>query len=128
MILAGGLLAGLLLIAGCQPLSYEKDYQLDTTAAIQILFDPPKYDQNVKVLVVSPGHPVSACLVKEEDKDRAEGALNRDTEPAGALASKLKGDNFTLEAKVPAKTAYVVVVFNPDRKELASVKVKVTGR
>jgi hypothetical protein len=126
--LACSVLAGVLTLGGCQPLNVEREYTLEGGSGKQLLLDPPKYDQNVKVEIKANKN-ISACIVplaQDSDGEKAEFSLHRGKEPTGALAYKEKADAFTLEAKIPAKTGYAVVVFNPDG--VAEIKVKVTGR
>jgi hypothetical protein len=121
------LVCGLLLPAGCQRLNYEKEYAIDPFEVKTIIFDPPRYEQKVTVEVKSPGSPVSVYLVKGEDAAKGETALLNEKAPTGALAGKDKSEDVNLEATIPAKTEYTLLVFNPGNKKSAA-KVKVTGR
>jgi hypothetical protein len=115
-------------LAGCQRLDLDKSYTVAAGGTQAIHLDAPRSTQDLKVEISSPGKPVSACVVKEEESTKAEEALNNGKEPAAALAYTGKAENLTLQAKIPAKTAFAVLVFNPDRRDPASVKIKVTGR
>jgi hypothetical protein len=118
---------GLLLLAGCQRLNFEKEYTIDPFDGQTMTFDPPRYEQKVTVEVKSPGNPVSVYLVKGEDAEKANNALQSGKAPTGAFAGQEKSEDVNLEATIPAKTEYTLLVFNPGKKK-AAAKVKVTGR
>jgi hypothetical protein len=121
-----GLLA-CLLPAGCQPLNENREVKVEAYGVRSLIFSEPRYDQKVTVEVHSPGNPVSAYLVKGADQEKAESGLLNHKAPAGALAGKEKAEEITLEATVPAKTEYALILHNPGKSD-ATVKVKVTGR
>jgi hypothetical protein len=118
-----GLLAGLLLLSGCQRLNFEKEYEIEPFGTQAVNFDPPRYDQKVTVEVKSPGNPLSVYLVKGD----SEKALNSQKNSSEVLDSKEKAEELTLNATVAAKTEYTVVLRNLNGKTVKA-KVKVTGR
>jgi hypothetical protein len=121
------LVLGLVLLAGCQRLTYEKDYKIDPASAQPVVFDAPQYEQKLTVEVKSPGAPLSVYVVKSAEADKAQSALMSGKTPQGALGGKDNEENVNLQATVPAKTEFTLVLFNPGRK-VAEAKVKVTGR
>jgi hypothetical protein len=121
------LLAGLLLLSGCQPLKENREVDLAGHEAKPILFSAPRYDQKLTVEAHSPGKPVSVYLVKDADTEKTVNALLNGKTPAGALASQEKAEDVSFTGTVPAGTDFALVVFNPG-KDLAKVKLKVTGR
>lgn len=120
-----GLLAVLLLTGGCQPLKYEKSLTVDAGDIQTLTFDPPRYEQKLKVQVSSPGSPVSVYLVRESEAQAVQQDLNFGKAPASPLAGKDKAEEITLEATIPAKTGFALVIHS---KKKAEVKVNVTGR
>jgi hypothetical protein len=119
-----------LLLAGCQPLSLDKEKDLDPGDSTYYFLDPPKYAQTVKVEVKSP-EPVAAAILKGDNEESALKALSdfAKGQKDAILAEKLgKGDKeYTIEASVPANTAYTVYIRNSGTKP-AKVHVKIQGR
>jgi hypothetical protein len=126
-----GLLVGLLLAAGCQRLNFEKEYKIPPAETQFVTPDAPSYEQKVTVEVHSPGAPLMVVLVKSdgtEDAEKAVKALADGKNPDKVLARQDKAaEDVRLEATVPAKTVYTVVLYNPG-KTTATAKVKLTGR
>ncbi len=120
------LLSGMFLLAGCQPLKIEKTMAVPLRGVGSLIVDPPRYEQKVTVQVSSPGAPVSAYLVRESDMAAAQTLMESGKAPSSPLAGKEKAEDFTLEATVPAKTGYALLL--RAEKKNANVKVKVTGR
>jgi hypothetical protein len=120
------LLAAALLPAGCQPLKYEKTLKVDTSEVQVIEFDPPRYEQKVSVHVTASGNPVSAYLVRSDDKGDAQEAIMSGKAPKSVLASKEKAEDITLDATVPAKSGYALIL--KASGGAADVTVKLTGR
>ncbi len=125
-----GLLVGLLLAAGCQRLNYEKEIKISPAETQFVTPDAPRYQQKVTVEVHSPGAPLSVYLVKSEGTENADKALKDlvdGKDPDKVLAHQDRAEDVRLEATVPAKTVYTVVLYNPG-KTTATAKVKLTGR
>jgi hypothetical protein len=114
------------LLSGCQRLNYESSAKVPPFGVHRIEFDPPKYAQKITIETHSPGSPVSVYLVRQEDSDAAQDQLDKDKTPSASLAGKDKSEDITLEATVPAKTAFSLLI-RADKKS-AEVRVKVTGR
>jgi hypothetical protein len=114
--------AGLLLLAGCQRLNFEKEYDIEPSGVQAVGFSPPRYEQKVTVEVKSPGNPLSVFLVKGDPEKAPQGKTSPDL-----LEKKENAEDPTLQATVPANTEYTVVLHNLSRKHV-KVKVKVTGR
>jgi hypothetical protein len=122
-----GPLAFVLLAAGCQRVNVEHTVQVEPEQVKAITIDPPRGDQKVSVTASSPGVPVSVYLVLEKDRQAAIGALENYKTPANVLASKEKVEQATLEATVPAKNGYAILLTASGGKK-ADVKLKVTGQ
>jgi hypothetical protein len=119
-------LTALLLLTGCQPLKFEKTETIPAGEVKLYTFDAPRYDQKLTVKVSSPGAPVSIWLVKEEDGEAARSRLESDKPPTSSIASKENSEDITMEATIPAKTGYVLLVRSDKKK--AEVKINVNGR
>jgi len=124
--LASGLLIGLVLAPGCQRLNDERTVHLDPTEIHEMEFDPPRYEQKLTVTVQSSGFPVSAYLVRTEDKDPAITGLNKDQVLSSVLAKQEKATDMTLSATIPAKTGFTLLLKAGTKG--ADVKVKTVGR
>ncbi len=126
------LLIGALVLAlpagGCQPLNYEKSLTLEPGSLKPVEISAPSRDQNIKVSVSSSGAPVSVYVVLQKDHDAVESAILSSKKPDAAkvLASQENTDKATLDAKIPAKNDYVVLVYNGSSKS-AQVKISVKG-
>jgi hypothetical protein len=114
------------LLAGCQPLKVEKTISIFAGGVEALIFDAPRYDQKVTVQVSSPGAPVSVYLVRESDMEKAREQMERGKAPSSSLAGKDGAEEISLEATVPAKTEYALLI-RADKKT-AEAKVKLTGR
>jgi hypothetical protein len=115
-----------LVLAGCQRLNDERTVQLDPSEVHRIGYSAPRYSQKVTIQVSSPGVPVSAYLVREQDEQAAKEQMENRKAPADPLAAKDNAEEFTLEATVPSGTGYVLLLRTD--KKATEVKVKVTGR
>jgi hypothetical protein len=124
--LAGGVLAVLALLTGCQPLRVEKTYDIQSGGVQTLQIDAPRYEQKLKVEITS-SSPVSAYMVKAADQDAAEKALLTYKAPESSLAGVDRSDNITFEATVPAKTEPALLIHNATGKTV-HVQVKITGR
>jgi hypothetical protein len=124
-------LAALPLAGGCQRLNFEKDEDLKVVQAKRFTFDAPRYDQKVMVTVTPSDGPVCAYLIKTEDYEKLELALNRYPTPVPqSLVLEKKEpkekDSYSFEATVPARTEYALVLYAP--KKGTKVSVKLVGR
>jgi hypothetical protein len=125
--LLSALAAALLLAAGCQRLNDERSVHVMAGNIHEIGYSAPRYQQKLTVNVSSPGAPVTVYLVREGDESTAaQNKMNAGKEPVAPFAGKEKAEDITLEATIPAGTAYVLLI-RSDKKN-ADVKVKVTGR
>jgi hypothetical protein len=115
-----------LMPAGCQRLNDERAIHVPAGGIQPILYSAPTYAQKLTIHVSSPGAPITVCLVREEDREAAEAALDKDKTPTSTLAGMAKGEDINLEATVPAKTAYALLI-RADRKA-ADVQIQVNGR
>ncbi len=113
-------------LSGCQRLTYENSVKVPPFGVHRIEFDPPKYAQKLTVEAHSPGSPISVYIVRQEESSAAQEQLENDKKPNAPLASMDKSEDITLEASVPAKTAFVLLI--RAEKKTAEVRVKVTGR
>jgi hypothetical protein len=117
----------ILALAGCgQRLDYESTVQLDAGEVQSLGVDPPRREQRVSVTVTSTSVPVDVYVVLEKDKESGKQALLDVKKPAESLASKTKTQQATLEATIPAKTGFAILLGGATKS--SQVKVKVIGR
>jgi len=121
----GVLLAGLLLLAGCQRVNLSTTWKLEAGEVYNLEVDAARGEQQVTATLTASG-PVTACLVLEDDFPAARQALQNFKVPSNTLDCKEQATDITLTATIPAKKKYYLVVGSA-RKE-TEVKVKVTGR
>ena len=129
-----GLAFVLLLATGCQKINYEKSFEV--AMGLQhpaIEFSAPAYSQKVTATITPEKCAVSAYLIKASDEAALEDALNKKREPAASLL--LAGKTFSrndpkqeivLQATIPAKTAYKLIIKGGNKT--TEVKVKVVGK
>lgn len=125
-ILLGGALV--LAAAGCQPVNYENSMQVEPGTIHPVEISAPSRDQNIRVSVTASGAPVSVYVVLQKDRDAVESAIlgGKALDAAKVLASQEKAESATLDAKVPAKNDYAVLVYNGPGKT-AQVKISIKG-
>src|SRR4051812_47955872 len=115
-----GLALLLLFAAGCQKLNYSETVELGIAQTWSKGFTAPSYDQEVKVTVEPEACSVSAYLVTEANRKEVMDFLEN-AAPGKAPDSKLTltaktfklddaAQSFTIEAKVPARTEYWVIL------------------
>jgi hypothetical protein len=120
------LAASLLAVPGCgQKLYHENTVQLGAGEVQLILIDAPKREQRVSLTVSSGGSPVDVYVVAEKDKEAAKEAVLDGKKPSASLAGKVKVQDATLEATIPANTAFAILLGGASKS--STVKVKVTG-
>lgn len=123
-ILRLALLAGLLLSAGCQAkLSMEGSYPLQQGEIRFHLIEAPISQQTIHVDVHSGGVPVNLYVLLGATKEEADKSLQDKT---GILASKTTAADPALEATIPAKKPFAVMVESPDKP--ATIKIAITSR
>lgn len=121
-----GVLCTLLVASGCQKVNEQRTMKLEPgdTKAVQI--GGPDREQQVTVTVNVSGSPVDVYVALDKE------AVNQSGEaqvPKNALSKEMKvqGDK-TLSAKIPAKSAYAVVVNNPPGGKEANISLKIEGK
>jgi hypothetical protein len=115
-------------VAGCT-FKYEDTVSLDQNDVKSRKVDGPSKDQDVTVTLSSPGVPIDAYLVLEEDRKKLESLLTGGAKPKekdGVLAAKEKAEEITLTARIPAKKAYAIILAGAQKK--TDVKLKITGK
>jgi hypothetical protein len=123
--------AGLLLIAsaaflcGCQRLNHERTIALEEGEIRSVEIDAPTRDQTVTVSVTA-GSPVDVFIVLERDEEATKEALSLQKAPNTQLAGKLKVQDATLEAAIPAKKRFAVLLSGARTK--TDVKLRIAGR
>jgi hypothetical protein len=126
--LRGFLLAAVLaVLPGCgQRLNYETTVHLSDGDVQLVLVDPPRSEQNVTVTATSSSSPVDVYLVLDKDKEAAKQTLLDRRKPAAVLAGVAKTRDATLEATIPAKSGFAILLGGASKQ--SEVRVRVTGR
>lgn len=122
-----GLLApALLLTAGCQRLNFEHAVKLEPGDVRGFPVDAPRGEQKVAVEVRAADAPVDVYVVLAEDENDPLNRLLSGRAPENVLASKKQVKETTLEATVPAKKKFSVLLANAPKT--TSVALKIAGR
>jgi len=131
----GGLALALAVVAaGCtiqKPLNVEKSMQVEPGGYQNVFIDAPIRDQKIVVSLNSTS-PVDLYVVLESD-EAAVGKLAEDATlsgkaPAGALVSNQKSAEATVDATIPGKKGFAILVCNPINGKKADVKLKITNK
>lgn len=128
-----GIAALILTIAtGCQKLNYEQSFQLTMGEVREVEFTAPTFSQKVTAVITPSKGPVSAYLAKKENGEAIRKVLDRvgqEPDASQVLASKKaseKAEPITLEATVPGKTPYILLL--RAGKASTDVRVSLKGR
>jgi len=114
-------------VPGCgQKLDYETSLQLGEGEVQALSIDAPTRAQKVSVRATSSGSPIDFYVVLEKDKEAGKQALLDRKKPPQAVVGIAKTQEATLEAMVPVKTGFVILLGGASKS--SQVKVKVTGR
>jgi hypothetical protein len=112
--------------AGCRKASYDKTHTL-LPGEVQIISqDSARSDQKVTITITSPGTPVNAYLVREEDVPTAKECIVNGKTPPKVFDSKEKAEEITLNAAIPARTGYALILSSAGKK--AEARVRLTAR
>jgi hypothetical protein len=114
--------------AGCQRLEVERAVTVDPGTIRSISVDPPRGEQKVAVVVISPGVPVDVSVVTQNEQEAVKKTLEAGKRPDASklLSGQEKVENAVLEATVPARTGFMI--FLSGARKSTDVKVKITGR
>ncbi len=113
-----------LLLAGCQgKLDIAKTYTMEPGDSQFLLVEAPAGEQKINVAVKSGGVPLNVYVVPGTTSAQAQQAVQ---ENKRVLASKTKAADPTLDATVPAKQAYVIMLDGAEKP--AKIEVKITSR
>jgi hypothetical protein len=117
----------LVALPGCgQRLNYDTTVDLREAEVQSLTVDAPKKEQKVTITVSSAGSPIDVYVVLDKDKEAGKQALLDYKKPTGSLAGKTKTQDATLEATIPAKTEFAVLLGGANKS--TRVTVKVSGR
>jgi len=115
----------LLVLVGCHKLNYEKSESLSPGETKTYTVEAPKGDQKVRVVARSSEGPVSVYLVLQHEAQAVEAAITGGHTPPKdkVLAGAEKQNEVTLDATVPAKNEFTVIVGGASKKTTITVKV-----
>jgi hypothetical protein len=112
---------------GCNSsLSYQNQFTIGPGDVKPLRVDAPRREQQVTVTFTSSAAPVDVYLALDKDLDNALIAIENYKKPEGILAKLEKSSNGSLQAVIPAKTAFGVIVAGSIRD--TSVEVKITSK
>jgi hypothetical protein len=115
------------LVAGCQKLNEERTLLLEAGDVKSVAFDGPRSKQAVTVTVSVSGSPVDAYVIAESDVQATQNSLSSNKAPAQSFGGKQKiSGEQTIEASIPAKTSFAIIVGNCSKK--SDVKLKIVGK
>jgi hypothetical protein len=114
----------LTLFCGCQArLNDERKIEVPTGEIKAVLYEVQQREKAVRVAIRSPGVPVDAYLVLEKDRPALVQRLERqDQKPDNALAQGLGVQDTTLEGRIPAGSAFAVVLVTRGKDTTVTVK------
>ena len=118
------LVLGLAVCCGCQArLNDERKIEVPTGEIKSVLYEVQQRDKNVRIAVRSPGVPVDAYLVLEKDRPALVQRLERqEQKPENALAQGLRVEDTTLEGRIPAGSAFALVLVARGKDTTVTVK------
>lgn len=117
----------LALLGGCQTrLNDSRTIELTAGDTVTTLIDAPKYDQLVTVNVAA-DNPVHVAVYLKKDESVVREALNIGKSSDLVLIAKKNVSNDSLEAKIPAKQAFVIR-FDATTGKATKVQVKTQGK
>jgi hypothetical protein len=111
-------------LVGCQRIDYRRTIDVDAGDVQAIVIDPPRSEQKVTVTATSSSCPVSVYLVLERDQSQARQTMMDYKAPTGALAGQEKTQDATLEATIPAKNGFAVLIGGATRSTQVNLHVK----
>jgi hypothetical protein len=111
-----------LVMAGCQRINQERTIHLESGDVQAIIVDPPSNEQKIMVKITS-GSPIDAYVVLERDLQTAKQALLDSRSVKTALASKQKDQNPTLEATIPSRNGFAILLAGARKSTEAKVKI-----
>ncbi len=116
-----------LLLAGCnRALNFEKKFTMGPGDVNSFTVDAPRREQHVTVSFSSSAAPIDVYVALEKDLAIAETAIRNYKKPEGILAKLEKSSNGSLEAVIPAKADFGVILAGSIRD--TAVEVKLTGK
>jgi hypothetical protein len=111
-------------VAGCQKaLNEQKTLTMGPGDVRKIEIDAPRREQPLKIAFNSSATEVSIYVVPAQDGDKALDALMSYKPVATALAKMEKTKSGTLDATIPAKTAFAVLVAGAVRDTTVDLKI-----
>jgi hypothetical protein len=113
-----------LMVAGCQKIDYKRTIDVEAGDVQATMFDPPRSEQKVTVTATSSSCRVNLYLVLERDQSQARQTMMDYKSPSGALAGQEKTQDATLEATVPAKQGFAVLIGGASKSTQVQLRVK----
>ena len=110
---------------GCQRLNHERTIDLNEGDVREIVIDGPRGEQLVTVSV-NADSPVDVYVVLEGDLEKTRNTLMNQKTPTGELACKRAVRNDSLEATIPARSNFAVLLSGARKR--TDVKLKIMGR
>ena len=105
-------------------LSEDRKFRLEVGDAKSFAFDGPRSQQQVTVTLQSSSSPVNVYLVLEKDLEAARAAVLEPRRPDAPLVAQEKTQDAKLDATVPAKEGYAVLVSGASLDTDISLKIR----
>lgn len=117
----------ILSLAGCNSsVNFERTLSVGPGDVPSFSVDPPRREQKVTVSFKSTETPVDIYVTLDKDLEAASKAIQNYKVPQNVLASKLKSKDGSVEATIPGKTAFGVIVAGAVKD--TSVQVTIKGK
>ncbi len=114
-------------LAGCnRRLSFERTLSMGPGDVSSFVVDAPRGEQKVVVTFTCDNSPVDVYLALEPDLEAASKAIRDFKAPTAILAKQMKAKEGSLEATIPAKKAFGLIVASPIRD--STVQIKIAGK
>jgi hypothetical protein len=112
---------------GCQRLNDNRTIQLEAGDVKTLNFNPPRYQQNLTLVITPSGSAVDLYVVNASMAQKTRDALLNEKKPDRALLVKEGiAKEETLNLKVPAGTGYAIILAGA--RFATSVQLTITGR
>ena len=116
-------LLGVIALAGCSKIHEKKEFSLDTGGYKTLEITAPLSEQKVKVTLTA-DQAVNIYVLLEKDMPKGKGDdFDPDMMKVTFIASQKNAKDASLDATIPAKEKYVIIVSGATKKTNVTVKI-----